>query len=351
MSMRLERLEPYYQRVWKLNPYYKEKSPELPRAEQERQEERRIQRELRVTLHGRLLLRGAAVDPGLPVPKIHPDLLEKYTPGFSETQALSELERQEAGFTMDQWVNGTVVAFQERRNFFLSSRGQVWVGAYSRLGIKNIYGFKEDDAKALHKKFFSDERKGQEVKMMAEDILKSYGDKLNIDDVERDLKAYEWLGNMFGKTSSVILIEQIYLLALAKSEDQKKKKELIRQVNRNNRINNPLDQERQLLHAVWSAKYVGELVMPEFIGANIRPVIVDVAPALLQEDETEGNEENGVSVSGTVLLEPPKVSAMIWRLGSLALDLDRKLQNNRVKRSRIFPSLLPKVNKKSRPQP
>lgn len=160
------------------------------------------------------------------------------------------------------WVQETVKKIQEGKDFFTNTKkGQNWQEAFQKIGL-NIQDFSDENlklqAEKLFNKYLDTSSIEANIKRFVEDIIRSH--------TSQDLKAFEWLSNIFGANSSKVVTRLIEAETLLKVDPDT----LINNANTQDnqsilRINN-IDkdgEERKILDFLYAGKPFIEIGSPK----------------------------------------------------------------------------------------
>lgn len=209
-------------------------------------------------LHPRLLLTGDALNPDkkdLPKAEILPSFENRDYTIYSQVSLNERVKEWEGRENNDferqkqAWVENTVATFEQGKKFFTESeQGKQWTQVFSSLGI-DAKNFTADAAKHLYAAYLEGGVKEQKLKDFVKDIINSSSFNM------ADLDAVAWIGNIFGKSTNVVIQHLIYAEQKLRTEPNS----IIENANESQtpekletlRINKINETEEAILHFIW----------------------------------------------------------------------------------------------------
>lgn len=257
----------------------------LERDKRTREELISLGRGENIGLQARLLIGKDYLDPSRELKKdIKLEDLEINPETYKPLERLSELERKhywkdrednDPKQQKEAWAQAVVKVVEGKKDYFGTEEGKHRKSLYKGLGI-DIDGFDQGSAVAMYDHFFAPSRRGREVERFADKVLGIYtykdangDDAVRSENLKKDIEAYVWLGNIFGKGSSLIASELITAQGRLKDKSQKHKFEA--ELNqkegswfggKKRRIDRLSAVETDMLGYMNTADKKGELIIP-----------------------------------------------------------------------------------------
>ncbi|MCA9372347.1 hypothetical protein KC726_05645 [Candidatus Woesebacteria bacterium] len=256
-------------------------------------------------LQGRLILGGEALNPdNTAVQNVVAEQLATHDEARTTRMftAVSREDRQRfqetrgVDWNVAVWTQELVANVQRAQNFFQTDRGLQWQRNLQHLGI-DVSNFDQTQAQRIYDTYIVPDNG-------IEQFIRTVGSHFDtVEELERNMEAFTWLGNMFGADAQELISQ--YIVARKKVEKQPSR--FINELNlpcsdittnqQRSQINMVTDREKELLTRCWEHREVVQTPPPReaqerALAIKIQTDAAQLSPNIRQQMETRVREDN-----------------------------------------------------------